>query len=71
MAGVVDVDTAVADVVAAVAVGGSGVGIGCVTSGSSSGAQPTMPIVTAVATMLPVINATRRINSRRESSPSR
>ena len=55
----------------AVLVGISGVGIGVPASGNSSDAQPTIPIVATVAAILPVINANRLINSRRESNPSR
>jgi hypothetical protein len=39
-----------------------GVGIGSVLRGSSCGVQPTRAMAAAAAAMLPVMNATRRVN---------
>ncbi len=54
--------TAPAEAVPAPGEGEDGVGIGSVLRGSSCGVQPTSAMAAAAAAMLPVMNATRRVN---------
>ncbi|GGJ25112.1 hypothetical protein GCM10010052_22590 [Paenarthrobacter histidinolovorans] len=49
----------------------AGAGIGSVAPGTSSGVQPTRVIAAAVAVMLPMMNATRRVNVLWDISPER
>ena len=48
-----------------------GVGMGSVLRGTSSGVQPTRSIAADAAAMLPVMNATRRVNVRWLMAPER